>query len=312
MFPNVRLLIAALLASVFALSFGFGVFAALGVNREPLGRLPAGTSALQLVANQAAPAAWGAPYGPGFRVSEAQPGAVATDAQPINASAGRETNSLPNDQNAWATGTIKAEVSNASPSAEPSPVSPAAPAPPVPSATEQPAASAITPAAPLALTATAPETPSIEPQGLQPAAVIATKPAEEKPAAAAPTVAAVEPTAKPAPSGAQSPDVTGSVPGAAAPQVKAPEKLTRTPERRVTRKVVRKLAERHVVKKRPTRPISMTANARSTNKTSTFQEPVFQSAPEPFEQPPATNRRAAKKTAKSTTTTNSLAWPSAQ
>jgi hypothetical protein len=50
MFPNVRLLIAAIIVSVVALSCGFGVFAALRVNREPLARLPSAAPPLQLVA----------------------------------------------------------------------------------------------------------------------------------------------------------------------------------------------------------------------------------------------------------------------
>ena len=39
MFPNVRLLIVALVASVVALSCGFALFAAFRVNHEPLSRL---------------------------------------------------------------------------------------------------------------------------------------------------------------------------------------------------------------------------------------------------------------------------------
>ena len=48
MFPNFRLMIAAVAASVVALSCGFGVFAALRVNHEPLARLPPATAPLQL------------------------------------------------------------------------------------------------------------------------------------------------------------------------------------------------------------------------------------------------------------------------
>jgi hypothetical protein len=51
MFPNVRLLIAALISSVMALSCGFGIFAALRVNHEPLARLPSGSAPLQLLAS---------------------------------------------------------------------------------------------------------------------------------------------------------------------------------------------------------------------------------------------------------------------
>jgi hypothetical protein len=54
MFPNVRLLIAAMVASVVALSCGFGVFAAFRVHHEPLARLPSATAPMQLLANNAA------------------------------------------------------------------------------------------------------------------------------------------------------------------------------------------------------------------------------------------------------------------
>jgi hypothetical protein len=53
MFPGIRLLIAAVAAYVVALSCGFGVFAALRVNHEPL--LPSATAPLQLVPDNVAP-----------------------------------------------------------------------------------------------------------------------------------------------------------------------------------------------------------------------------------------------------------------
>lgn len=55
MFPNVRLMIVAVVASVFVLSCGFGVFAALRVNHEPLARLPSVTAPVQLAADNPAP-----------------------------------------------------------------------------------------------------------------------------------------------------------------------------------------------------------------------------------------------------------------
>ena len=62
MFPNVRLLIAAVVASVVALSCGFAVFATFRVNHEPLSRLAAGAAPLQLAAgNPMPPAAIPAP-----------------------------------------------------------------------------------------------------------------------------------------------------------------------------------------------------------------------------------------------------------
>jgi hypothetical protein len=51
MFPNVRLMIAAVLASVAALSCGFAVFAAFRVSNEPLARLQAVATPLQLAAD---------------------------------------------------------------------------------------------------------------------------------------------------------------------------------------------------------------------------------------------------------------------
>jgi len=58
MFPNVRLMIAAMLASVVVLVCGFGIFAAFRVSREPIAHLPAAALPLQLIAeNRAAFAA---------------------------------------------------------------------------------------------------------------------------------------------------------------------------------------------------------------------------------------------------------------
>jgi hypothetical protein len=54
MFPNIRLMIVAMVASMVALSCGFGVFAAFRVNHEPLVRLPPVTAPLQLVAGNSA------------------------------------------------------------------------------------------------------------------------------------------------------------------------------------------------------------------------------------------------------------------
>ena len=53
MFPNVRLMIAAALASVVALAGGFGIFAVFRVSHEPFVRSPAATASLQLVADNA-------------------------------------------------------------------------------------------------------------------------------------------------------------------------------------------------------------------------------------------------------------------
>jgi hypothetical protein len=55
MFPNVRLLIAAVVASIVALSCGFAMFATFRVNHEPLSRLATGATPLQLVAGNPTP-----------------------------------------------------------------------------------------------------------------------------------------------------------------------------------------------------------------------------------------------------------------
>jgi hypothetical protein len=55
MFPNVRLLIAAVVASIVALSCGFAIFAAFRVNHEPLSRLAAGAAPLRLAAGSPTP-----------------------------------------------------------------------------------------------------------------------------------------------------------------------------------------------------------------------------------------------------------------
>jgi hypothetical protein len=55
MFPNVRHLIAAVVASIVALSCGFAMFAAFRVNHEPLSRFAAGAAPLQLAAGNPMP-----------------------------------------------------------------------------------------------------------------------------------------------------------------------------------------------------------------------------------------------------------------
>jgi hypothetical protein len=57
MFPNVRLMIAAVVASVVALSCGFALFATFRVNHEPLSRLATGAVPLQLAAGNPIPSA---------------------------------------------------------------------------------------------------------------------------------------------------------------------------------------------------------------------------------------------------------------
>jgi hypothetical protein len=66
MFPNVRLMIAAMLASVVALVCGFGMFAVFRVSHEPFARSPAATASLRLVADNAAYSSTGLASGVAF------------------------------------------------------------------------------------------------------------------------------------------------------------------------------------------------------------------------------------------------------
>jgi hypothetical protein len=83
MFPNVRLMIAATLASVLALICGFGMFAAFQVSHDPLVRPPSASAPLQLSADNAAtPMAYAAaePFARRFQISEVRNAAEAIDA----------------------------------------------------------------------------------------------------------------------------------------------------------------------------------------------------------------------------------------
>ncbi len=86
MFPNVRLLIAAVVASVVALSCGFAVFAAFRVNHEPWSRLATGAAPLQLAAGNPIPSiAMPAPVdslGNRFRLNQADSAGASPEATP--------------------------------------------------------------------------------------------------------------------------------------------------------------------------------------------------------------------------------------
>jgi hypothetical protein len=81
MFPNIRLMIAAMVASIVALSCGFGVFAAFRVNHESLVRLPPVTAPLQLIAGNSAAVAVAVaePFDRRFQTSPPQRAARATE-----------------------------------------------------------------------------------------------------------------------------------------------------------------------------------------------------------------------------------------
>ena len=86
MFPNVRILIAAVVASVVALSCGFAIFAALRVNHEPLSRLANGAAPLQLAAgNPISSVAMPAPadsFGNRFPLNQADGAGASPEAPP--------------------------------------------------------------------------------------------------------------------------------------------------------------------------------------------------------------------------------------
>ena len=97
MFPNVRLMIVAMFASIFAISCGLGVFAAFRLNHEPFARLASGSPPLQLASDNAATArateAAAASFGDRFRLATPRSNATApTPAQGVqNPDAGQTT-----------------------------------------------------------------------------------------------------------------------------------------------------------------------------------------------------------------------------
>lgn len=298
MFPNIRLLIGAVFASVVALSCGFGIFAAFRVNHEPLSRLPADTAALQLVTSEAAGPhpAWGAPFGSRFgaseTVSEARIGGV-TDTPTPAATRGA--------------GTITPEAATDA-SQERAPPAPKDPPAPIASASEPPEpsapiADAPAPAAFPAATPTAPaqQTPAAETQSAQPAPDVrqaAPGQTDEPATPPVPAVAAIEPPPHSTPPAAQPAEITGSVPEAAAPETENPRTVIGSSPRPTLRKTVRKPIERRriVARKRIIRKTRPRAVAQPGYENSDFRNPVFQSAPDAFQRQPATNRRTARKT----------------
>lgn len=334
MLPNVRLLIAAMFASIVALSCGFGVYAALRVNRDPLSRLPTGgTTALQLVSNQAAVAAasWGAPFSSGLRPGEAQTGG-ATSGTP--APGRRGAGAISNLANAWTAGAVTPEaasepalmpaVQSTPPQSTPQLAMTPPPAPTEPAAitivagpTIPPARAAAAPVstAPLASTPVAlvPPTPAAASQALEPALKVKKAAEGEPPISTVPAVAATEPTLDSAPPAAQPAAITGTVPDAAAPEIKASKPFTHKPEPTTPRDLARRPIERRQVaaRRRVARRAPASAVARFGGN-STFSAPVFESAPDAYRGPPATSRRGTRRTAKNAAPSDAVAWPSAE
>ncbi len=85
MFPNVRMMIVAMLASVVAVICAMGMFAAFGVNHEPFAQLPSDRPPLQLVFDHTVPAADGRalPFGVRFQIDAASAGGGEAE-KPVN------------------------------------------------------------------------------------------------------------------------------------------------------------------------------------------------------------------------------------
>jgi len=277
MFPNVRLLIVAVFASIVALSCGFGVFAAFRVNHDPLSRLPPVTAPLQLVADNAAPTtvtiAPGTPFGSRFRFGEAQIGNAAADAPAQHAS---ETQAAP--------------VAAASP---PAPVG----------AEETPAPDAGQDAKPGATADSAPaQAPAQEMQAAQAAHDAeqgeTTDNASQPASAAIPDVATIEPAANQAQPVEQPAEETDTAPeSATTSEVKASAEAVKTPaksRRKTARRVVKQ--QRVAAKTHPVRRTGAPAVAHLNDQNS--MSPHFESAPDAFQGQPVRSRRAARKTAK--------------
>ncbi|HVU41242.1 MAG TPA: hypothetical protein VHD86_09370 [Xanthobacteraceae bacterium] len=191
-----RLLLGALVASVVALTCGFGLFAAFRVNHEPLSRLPVGTAPAQFVANDvAAPrTGWGTPFDGQSHLNGPQRGEIAVDA-PDATGAGQI--------NVMASGTGTAEISK--PAAAATPVIETSP----PRALAQPA-EVIEPAVSVTPAATVPPPPAPEAaEQILPSVQAANGSSQQVAPAAAPVAVAPADNAANPPSIA--PDQTASV-----------------------------------------------------------------------------------------------------
>jgi hypothetical protein len=253
MFPDVRLLIAALLTSVVALSGGFSVFAAFRVNREPLVALPAGTAPLQLVASPVAPAAWGAPFGASFRLTEVHIGGAVTDA-PARAPV-RSVTIAP--ANTWAAGAAEPAATADVPRQSPQSPSQQAAAP-------------------------APLTPVVTIPGAAARQMPTPGKASEEDAKADPSaVAATEPTGGQAQSVAQPADITASLPETVTPGAQILPIPDTPPLISTRRKVARRAIARRLIANGKhtigTTPTPRVAQFGGQN--AKFQEPIFQSSP---------------------------------
>jgi hypothetical protein len=302
MFPTLRLLIGALFASVIALCGGFGVFAAFRVNHEPLGRLPADTGALQLVAD--APArpvlTWGVPFRP--QAGDGQIGASNLNA-PSPAPVRRTAIRLGNPATPPALRIDAVSRSRPGPALQ-AVVPPAAAAAPASKLSYMPPT-----AAPAPVTARTSGTSAAATSAAQTAPPAATPPQH----AAAAEAKAVEPALAVRPAAVdaspQTPKTviastaaTGPAPKAASPAISAAIPAIETQNNG-------KPKPPHRIVGKPTGRHRVVAKRRVIRKTAAH-EPLFRSAPS-FAQQPQTPTRAAKKSAKGDAPVNPYAWPDA-
>jgi hypothetical protein len=337
MFPNMRLFLGALLASIVVLCCGFGVFAAFRVNHEPLSRLPADTVALQLVASEAAgpPPAWHAPVSSRFeareRASDVRIGGIMT-AAPVLLPISRVTIQPTSLRTVSAVGPeaaidgsqegvpLRHESSPLGLSAAAALSAPTLSTALIADANPQPAPSAQIAAgsAPAASPASTGAVPG------QQASAAETQPAQPAPdakpdtisqtgepttiPASTQTVAAVEPPSSNSPSSASEPAETASTPlEVAVPEPKARPALNSNASNAARRKEARQALLR--------RRLAARKRIAANNAASIFtqsSDPFFQSAPGAFQQP-ATGRGVSRKSANAAgAASNSFGQPSSQ
>ena len=334
MFPNVRLLIVAMFASIIALSCGLGVFAAFRVNHDPLSRVPPVTAPLQLVTDNTAPPtvtiAPGTPFGSRLRFGEAQIGSAAADAPalrfdrregiepPSLSTVGPEpeptTDAPPQHASEPQAAPVAASDTQAAPVAAASAPAPAA-------AQEAPAPDAGQDAKTAATADSTPaQAPAQETQAAQAArdaeqGEAAVKTSEPASAAAVPDVAAIEPPADQAQPVEQPAEQTNTAPeSATTTEAKASAKTVRKAAAKTQRGTLRNAVKRQRVaaKTHRARRRRARAVAQFNDQNSMFQQPYFQSAPDAFQGQPVKSRRTARKTAGNTAVGGPFVGPTGQ
>jgi len=306
MFPNVRLMIVAILASIFGISFGLGLFAVFRVNHEPFALLSAATVTPQLAFDSTAPrSAMATPFGVRFQLDAPQSRVAAPTAD--TAPSGRDDGAAPQP----------------APAAASEPDSPSAPSSAAPN-----------PDAPLDATAamaseTPPEQPAPADQTLQQAVtgqasqqdVTGVAPQQAVPADQTPQPAPADEAQRPAPADqasqlparADAPSQQAALGSEALPNAKAtpdvakaaPDEAKTTSKNTVTAaakpaaKSASKAARpKHAAAKpRPVRKVRPRTVARSPEQSFIYAQTSFQPAPVAGHPQPAPRRRTAKNSA---------------